>query len=240
MNFDTINIFPTTIYVGKMENHVNNKQEFYKVYPKFDFNQIKFNKENRTRTVNTVSENEGNPLIHLEENLDQLFGEICDHIKNYTRNTLRLKDIFDIVITKSWLSRAREYDQQIPWHIHSTSHISFVYYLNIPEDSHSLEFSNEHAGNAIFSSLFYDDPSGKKYNMVEEHNEINSEIFYLTPQEGNVVIFPSKQPHSTGSTSSTFKGERLAIVGDVSLILKEEFLSYSYGYIHEKYWKKYS
>jgi len=35
------------------------------------------------------------------------------------------------------------------------------------------------------------------------------------------------------------KGERLGIVGDMTLMLKEDELHYSMGYIDDKYWKKY-
>lgn len=234
MIYDAINIFPTTIYVGKIENHLEYKKEFYKVYPKFDYNQIK------GELVNTVSENQGNPLIHLEENLDPLFREICHHIKNYLQEVLSLNDIFDIVITKTWLSRAQDVDHEIPWHIHSPSHISFVYYVNTPENSHSLEFSNANKANHIFPTLFGDDDYvNYQISMVKKYTDINCETFYIKPKEGNVTIFPSKIPHRTKSVSSKFEGERLAITGDVTLILKEEYLSFSSGYIHEKYWKKY-
>ena len=36
-----------------------------------------------------------------------------------------------------------------------------------------------------------------------------------------------------------FNGERLSIVGDCNLILKDEHLLHSMGLIDEKYWKKY-
>jgi hypothetical protein len=75
--------------------------------------------------------------------------------------------------------------------------------------------------------------------MVKEYNDSNSEIFYILPQEGTIILFPSKLPHATKSISNEFKGERLGISGDVTLILKEEYLSFSRGHIHEKYWKKY-
>ena len=148
MNFEIVNIFPTTIYVGKLDNHISHKKSFYDVYPKFDYPQI----HEETNTVNTVSENCGNPLIHLEESLDPLFNEIVNHIKNYIHNILLLKDIFDVVITKSWLSRSKECHHEIPWHIHSTSHISFAYYLSTPKDSHAVQFSNENRPNSVFSS----------------------------------------------------------------------------------------
>jgi hypothetical protein len=239
MIFETVNIFPTTLYVGKMEDHDRHKEEFYKVYPKFDYPQTKLNKDKTLITLNTISENEGNPLIHQEESLSPLFAEITRHIKCYCKDVLRLKDVFDVVFTKSWLSRSREANHEIPWHLHSTSHVSFVYYLNTPENSQLLQFSNEYSPNSLFKSLFLDDPSGEEYNIVEEFTEINAETFGLTPIEGNLILFPSKIPHCTKSPSDEFNGERLAIVGDVTLVLKEEYLSYSYGYINEKYWKKF-
>ena len=54
----TFNIFPTTIYVGEVNDHEKHKEEFYKVYPKFDYEE--------TDRHNTVSEGDGNPLLHLD------------------------------------------------------------------------------------------------------------------------------------------------------------------------------
>ena len=33
----TYNVFPTTIYLGEIVEHQKCKEEFYKVYPKFDY-----------------------------------------------------------------------------------------------------------------------------------------------------------------------------------------------------------
>jgi hypothetical protein len=104
MIYDAINIFPTTIYVGEIENHSEYKEEFYKIYPKFQYEQIK------GELVNTVSENQGNPLIHLEENLDPLFREICHHIKNYLHDVISLNDILDKVPDEfyNWVKSTKE------------------------------------------------------------------------------------------------------------------------------------
>jgi hypothetical protein len=75
--------------------------------------------------------------------------------------------------------------------------------------------------------------------FVKEYNDINCETFFMVPNEGNIIAFPSKTTHSTSSMISNFEGERLAVVGDVTLVLKEEHLSHSMGYIHQKYWKTY-
>ena len=58
---EVFNVFPTTIYVGEMNDHEKYKKNFYDVYHKFDYEEDDVN--------NTVSENVGNPLIHHEESL---------------------------------------------------------------------------------------------------------------------------------------------------------------------------
>jgi len=230
MTFETFNIFPTTIYVGEVTEHEKHKEEFYKVYPKFDYEE--------TCADNTVSENLGKPFIHLENNLDPLFAEIASHAKKYTCEVLGYKDIFNYVITKTWLSRARQPNDEIRWHIHSTSHISFSYYVNVPPNSHCLEFENECSKNDLFKTMNIGDDNPHR-SMVENYNELNSETFYIHPPEGYVAMFPSSLSHNTRFMGGEFKGERLAIVGDITLILKEDQLHYSMGYIDDKYWKKY-
>ena len=230
MYFDTIQMFPTTAYIGEISNHEKHKKNFYKIYSKYDYEETEY--------VNTVSEECGNPFIHLESSLEDLFKDISSHIKNYVYNILSIKTVFDITITKTWLSRTRKVEYHIPYHIHSTSHISFVYYVNIPPSSHRLKFLNKHEPNALFDGLF-SDIKNKKNLLVDSYNEHNCQSYRITPKEGHVIIFPSKIPHSTEAIDASFDGERLAIVGDCSLILQEDKLTYSMGYINEKYWKKF-
>lgn len=231
MTFETFNIFPTTIYVGEMDNHLKYKEEFYKVYPKYDFEE--------TFKDNTVSENMGRPFIHLEDTLDPLFEEIASHARKYVCEVLEYKDIFDYVITKTWLSRARRIDNEIRWHIHSTSHISFVYYLSTPPNSHCVEFENSCTKNDLFETMNCDDEDDPNRNMVRTYNALNSRTFNIEPLEGCVVLFPSLLEHHTRFKGGNFQGERLGIVGDMTLMLKEDQLHYSMGYIDNKYWVKY-
>ena len=78
MIYNTAQIFPTTIYIGELENHKNHKKNFYDVYHKFDYKV--------TSEHNNVSEECGNPLIHFEQSLEPLFVEITEHVKNYIHN----------------------------------------------------------------------------------------------------------------------------------------------------------
>ena len=231
MTFETFNIFPTTIYVGEMVDHQKYRKEFNKVYPKYDYEETSWD--------NTVSENLGKPFIHLEDNLDSLFYEISLHAKKYVCDILEYKDIFDYVITKSWLSRARRPDNEIRWHFHSTSHISFVYYLSTPDNSHTLEFQNTCTKNDLFKAMNVEDEDTADRNMVKNYNPLNSPAFYMHPIEGSLALFPSSLSHHTRFMGGDFKGERLGIVGDITLMLKEDQLNFSMGYIDNKYWKKY-
>ena len=217
------------MYVGEVTDHQTHKEEFYKVYHKFDYEDSDAN--------STVSENTGSPFIHLEDNLDPLFNEIILHTKRYVMDVLQYKDIFEYVITKTWLSRTRS-QKEIPWHIHSTSHISFVYYLNMPPNAHKLKFLNPHNKNSFFLGMSLESRYEER-TMVKEFNQLNSEEFYIHPPEGTVALFPSSIQHCTQCVDKSFDDERLAIVGDITLTLKEDQLQYSMGYIDQKYWKKY-
>ena len=62
----------------------------------------------------------------------------------------------------------------------------------------------------------------------------------LNFNEGDMILFPSTLNHCTQCTSDKFDGERLAIVGDVTLVYKEDGANdYSMGYINPKYWRIY-
>ena len=228
---EIFNIFPTTIYADRVENHFEFKELYYDLYSKYDYVE--------NERSNTVSEGQVDvdPLLHLEPTLYPLFGEIISHVKKYVLEILEYKDIFNYAITKSWISRARD-NKEIPWHIHSTSHVSFVYFLNIPPNSHQTIFLNRENPNGLFlgsnSQNTVDDAT-----MVKKYNDLNSRTFYINPQEGVVLLFPSNVSHGTKAIDENFNDERLAIVGDVNLILKEEFLHHSMGLIDEKYWMKF-
>lgn len=226
MSYQLLNIFPTTIYLNKSNNHTKNKQNFYDVYPKYDFEDT------------TVSENSGNPLLHLDKKLEHLFDEIILNAKTYIHEVLLVRDIFNIAITKSWISRARKKEHEIPWHIHSTSQISFVYYINMPKNSNSLQFLNFNSPNNLFLGM-NSEYKKKERMLISDYNFNNANTFYFTPQEGHIVLFPSSIRHCTKNIDGDFDGERLSIVGDITLILKEKELSLSMGYLDPQYWKIY-
>ena len=76
-------------------------------------------------------------------------------------------------------------------------------------------------------------------NMVEEYNLLNSNTFFIHPKEGYLALFPSNVLHGTESLVSNLSDDRLAIIGDITLILKEHYLRYTNGYVDQKYWKQF-
>ena len=116
------------------------------------------------------------------------------HVKTYAYDVLQFKEIFNFVITKTWLSRHRKYS------------IFMKYYVNTPPNSHKLSFYNPHGKN----SLWFGNKEGKHDNlkMIEEYNVMNANTFYIHPPEGNVALFPSTLEHSTESIEG-FVGERI-------------------------------
>ena len=76
--------------------------------------------------------------------------------------------------------RSRATYENIKWHSHSTSHISFSYYLNTPRNSHTLKFANPHNTNSLFVGLNNSDVK----DGVAERNELNASTFHLEPKEG--------------------------------------------------------
>ena len=227
------NVFPTTIVVDVMQGHDKYVDDFEKVYSKYDY-ESKINKNGYVYNT-TTSENSGNALLHLDNDLTDMFGEIALNVKKYIYEVLDYKRIFDVIITKSWLSRSRHSEDELVWHSHFTSQISFVYYLKTPPNSHLLKFFTPANTNSVFEG---NNTSEFKHG-IENFNLVNSSTFFIEPVAGSIVMFPSSVRHCTHSIDDNFEGERLAIVGDVTLAYKEGITDYSQGYIHPKYWKVY-
>jgi hypothetical protein len=75
---EIFNVFPLSIYVDKINKHEIYKENFYKVYPKYDYVE--------NERSDTVSEGQSDPIIHLEPTLSPLFTEIADHVRSYISN----------------------------------------------------------------------------------------------------------------------------------------------------------
>ena len=107
----------------------------------------------------------------------------------------------------------------------------------MPPNSHHIMFADSSDTKTFFAGINRQDKHGfHDKEMVKEYNSNNARSFSLNPPEGSIILFPSSTRHSTKGNVG-FDGERLAIVGDVILTLKEDQLQFSMGYIDPKHWR---
>ena len=86
VNYNVVNLFPTSIYVGEVENHVEYKEVFYsEIYSKYQFPH-----ENERGGLNTSSVNCGKPVLHHERKLEPLFRCLTEHMRSYCQNVLMM------------------------------------------------------------------------------------------------------------------------------------------------------
>lgn len=117
--------------------------------------------------------------------------------------------------TRSWatLSQGKE---RIKEHSHAQSHISLVYYLKKPADSGGLTFVNNDPPNQIAPQIF--NPRMSRFGILRKADLANTTAANLNPEEGEVVIFPSKTRHRTQPNEGV--ESRISIAADIVLTVK--------------------
>jgi uncharacterized protein (TIGR02466 family) len=207
-------IFPTAIgeyhfagYTNKKNIYLNNIQKYIV-------------KKNDNECI--VGESTGFTYIHVDPIFTDIFTFVTHSIKEHFNNLKFDHTIFDIVIVKSWLNILTN-NTSTPNHIHDTSHYSFVFYLNVPENSDQLCFHIQRNPNEPFSGSFFD--YGKDSDvktLISEYNTFNSLNYSFNPTEGNVFVFPSNLSHYTKKIGNMNNSHRISISGDILLVYKEE------------------
>ena len=95
-------------------------------------------------------------------------------------------------LQNSWAVRHGEGDWSQAHH-HTNSVFSGVYYVKTNDTSGNLVFTRTHD---TVSTTTFDFP-------FTQHNELNSKSFGVTPQTGEIVMFPSHLLHSVDPNRST-------------------------------------
>jgi len=165
----TINgIFPTPVYISKIDRELNKKELSFIDKIKLDtYN----NEGNKTSNDNYILNNK--IFKDLKEDLD-----------------LRIKDYFDKVIspsnnitpyiTQSWLNYT-ETNQYHHKHQHPNSLVSGVFYINSDENFDKIKF--------------FDDKYSNIKPEVKDWNIWNSQTWWFSVKTGDVILFPSSLTH---------------------------------------------
>ena len=161
-------IFPTPIYISKLNRELTNKELSFINKTKLD---VYKNEGNTTSNDNYILNNKS--FKNLKEELD-----------------LRVQDYFDKVIspannitpyiTQSWLNYT-ETNQYHHKHSHPNSLVSGVFYINCNEEFDKIKF-------------FKNDYQTIKPE-IKEYNFWNSESWWFPVKTGDIILFPSSLTH---------------------------------------------
>jgi hypothetical protein len=168
-------------------------------------------------------ERTGHVILHHDPVFEELFEFITFACKEWLATYMIHPDIFNFNIVKTWMNILK--DQATPYHHHGDSHISFTYYINVPEDNKKpIIFHN-------YNERYEPFPGCIRFNNPVEWNAFNSYGWSFPVEEGKLLIFPSRLAHNTeGNLDRQDKGvkcltdlhdRRVCLAGDIVLTYKE-------------------
>lgn len=220
-------LFPLFVGAFKAEKHEEYKQAFYKVLP----NHCAVNEAGGMY----AGEGSGKVYVHTDPALEPLFRFISDAVRAYMDRLAFDHSRVDIHFVKTWVN-AVDNETVLPAHIHATSHFSFCYYIDIPENSDAIAFQVPHSPNEPFPTAFLPDIARQK-SLLLESNMLNATQNAIPVQEGKVLIFPSTAYHGTMKMGDMGSATRLSIAGDILLVYNEEAPNYATGLFNPATWR---
>ena len=207
-----INLFPLTICESKIEIDESERDILI-----LEVNKMR-NEEasNKKSTYAWTGDNKGHEFLFSNNLFKNLANKISYAIIEYLKVLEINTDLLDIYYQRSWATFT-ENDQQINFHTHSQSNISFAYYLLKPENSGGIIFKSNELQNEIAKNIFTNSKLEK--SLINKPNAYNSDKSVFDLDQDSIIIFPSKTPHATLPNKS---GQvRISISGDVTIMLKD-------------------
>ena len=226
-------LFPTLIGEWYYERHYHFKDIFFR------------NVLNHIGPNGEWGENSGHIDVHHDPDFVNFFTMTSFFAKEYVSQLQVDIDLWDFNLVKSWLTISDKWS--VPNHNHEDAHLSFVYYMNIPDKipSAPIHFANMHKPNDLTGNMFH--LQGDNSVMVKQWNAFNSLSWNWTPNEGQLFIFPANLRHHTQTgypgandplvnTVEGLKNRRISLAGDFLLTFKEN-KAISYGLQPVSNWK---
>jgi uncharacterized protein (TIGR02466 family) len=169
-------IFPTPIYISKLNRELTNKELSFIDKTKLD-----------------VYKNEGNTTSNDNYILNQkafkeLKTDLHLKVKDYFEKVISSTDATTPYITQSWLNYT-ETNQYHHKHAHQNSLVSGVFYINCHEELDKIKFFKE--GYQTIK------PEIKDWNLW------NSESWWFPVKTGDVIMFPSSLTHMVENKEGT-------------------------------------
>jgi uncharacterized protein (TIGR02466 family) len=173
----TINgIFPTPIYMSKLDRELTKKELSFVDKSKLDYDK---------NDGNIASKNN---YILNHKLFSSLKEELYLRVQDYFDKVISATDAITPYITQSWLNYT-ETNQYHHKHAHPNSIVSGVFYINCHEELDKIKFFREG-----YQTIR---PEKKDYNLW------NSETWWFTVKTGDIILFPSSLTHMVENKEGT-------------------------------------
>lgn len=182
-------------------------------------------------------ESSGYIYVHTDSALTELFKFVGDGVRAYLDLLNFDHSRVDVNIVKTWIS-VTDSNTVTPVHAHATSHLSFVYYMQMPENADAISFQTQRNANEPYYGAF-DGGSPRQKSMVNNYNALNSNQSLVPTKEGEMLVFPSTVFHGTTKIGDMGDGQRIALAGDVLLVFNESNPNYATGVFNPDQWRKF-
>jgi uncharacterized protein (TIGR02466 family) len=133
--------------------------------------------------------------LHIldEPEFAELKNNILDELEFYTREVLKVSKEIEFYITNSWVMKHSKGDWSHP-HAHLNSILSAVLYLDVNENSGTINFIKTKNTNNLLPACFA--------IPFTEWNLFNSDMWKILPEKNQLIIFPSSLEHSVNKSES--------------------------------------
>ena len=122
-----------------------------------------------------------------------LLKKLNKHVDIYTRDVLKVKHEITFSLKNSWCMQ-HDPGHWAQKHYHQNSIISGVLYIKTSSTSGNIFFHNKLIQNNLFSPILQ--------IPFEEENIHNSDTYWIHPEDGTLVMFPSFLEHSVNTNKS--------------------------------------
>lgn len=205
------NLFPLTVVQDSINIEDQDRSILVDEIVKMKNSKIDIEKSSYSWTGDT----KGHEFLFSNHLFNSLANKISKVIIKYLETLEINTNLLDIYYQRSWAT-ITEKDQNINFHTHSQSNISFAYYLLKPKESGGIIFRSNELQNEVAKNIF----TGSKLekSLIKKPNAFNSDRSMFDLDQDSIIIFPSKTPHATTPNKS---GKlRISISGDITIMLK--------------------
>lgn len=201
--------------------------------------EFQFESGSSRRSKHFAGEYHGKILLHQQAELRPFFELLAVHIGKYLTALGMKPELFEMQCLKSWFvicePGSEDEDDAIIAHNHSGSQISWVYYVDVPDECPAIKF---HAGRELptapFRSAFHYDWNDDRKSAVQTFNWWNSDTWSVHPKKGDLIMFPGHQLHSVDANQNS--KSRISVAGDISLVLRPEHMNLEFGRTASEHW----